>query len=1134
MDRSVTVAEQKLAEKLVILNRRGRGMLTRIFNIKKACSDAKSRPAFLGEKSLEGAIKIILKKFPNLENTRGANMQPVFQMHADIVRGLTNYYYTFIDVMDFKDHVGELLTSIDASFVNFDITLNFHLTKAYLDLIVTYATLFIMVSRVEDRKTVLSLFNHAYDIQKGHGESGFPRLGQMILDYEVPFKKLMEEFTPHAQRVGIALQSVHELYRRRNLPGDQMRQGQHLSLTSMPQNMLNPSQSEMVQCEYLSIEEMAKWILFGYMLCPSQLTAQPGALDIWKLALQDGYCVMLFRDEVMMVHKEFTTVFDGMKGKENSKRKRDIEESLNYAMTNSAAFHRDRRQYLRMAIEELNEILGDQPGLLGPKALLALLALSLGKDEIHWLLRHHCNPPPRGRKVNLDEYSDSQLPRLLHGIVGLRDLFFRYSQVIQRYFAQYLSGFDVAVLKEVIQKLSVCSEDESLIMTSFVEILSSIDVDQATTDESVDLRGVRLDWMRLQAYTSVRGVVPELKDMRDLATLMNTIVLHTNLVDSQAEILNEVSDLSLFCFYPSFFENTFVSCLENPRQRRFAIAYPMICTQFLNCCDPLCPEERHPIGDRSLSAVNSFLNAMTFKATHFIGQLCEDQLHLAKQLWAGNSVASYVVDEPVKTKKDKPRPPMRKPGEESRRKSVEDVKAIEDKLQGQKDLLISLSHTKEIMVWEHTFTPKEYLVSHLEEFFTKTVTKLANYSEATQEIARPSLLLRDVKVYMSTFYRVEESVNVDMGRIFNATLLQQTQSTDNSGGPTLTSTYTTWYIDVFLKRVTGDSGIIYSPARQAFVSRSRSNLKAENYTDVTEMRSLAELLGPYGVRYFCRKMMSQVVAQVDELKNLVLINKDALVVLKDNFNKPALCVEYIKRLRNVDDVLARTTIIGVLLCFRSLLATGLKDVLDNRASFLMKVLRDFKENNPRDEMTVTHEMIQAAGHDGNFDADLFHALRSARDKSEEDSSVWDLLLVFWATTIPTLAYKDTTEYIPALEGHFNNAHCMAKAVNAVSKAIFTITEMDSKEKMKDFLAVASCSLLRLGMDPPSKELIPKQRESTYILLDLIVQESSDLSDDVLDLCFPYALMREAYQIIYKKQRVYTGLYANVKSDQEQN
>ena len=72
----------------------------------------------------------------------------------------------------------------------------------------------------------------------------------------------------------------------------------------------------------------------------------------------------------------------------------------------SAAFHRDRRQYLRMAIEELNEILGDQPGLLGPKALIALLALSLAKGEVHWLLRHSSTPPPKGRKINLDDYND--------------------------------------------------------------------------------------------------------------------------------------------------------------------------------------------------------------------------------------------------------------------------------------------------------------------------------------------------------------------------------------------------------------------------------------------------------------------------------------------------------------------------------------------------------------------------------------------------------------------------------------------------------------------------------------------------------------------------------------------------------
>jgi len=52
----------------------------------------------------------------------------------------------------------------------------------------------------------------------------------------------------------------------------------------------------------------------------------------------------------------------------------------------------------------------------------------------------------------------------------------KYSSVLQRYFVQYLSGFDVAVLKEVVQKISVCSEDISLIMTSFIDTLSNISV----------------------------------------------------------------------------------------------------------------------------------------------------------------------------------------------------------------------------------------------------------------------------------------------------------------------------------------------------------------------------------------------------------------------------------------------------------------------------------------------------------------------------------------------------------------------------------------------------------------------------------------------------------------------------------
>lgn len=51
----------------------------------------------------------------------------------------------------------------------------------------------ILLSRIDDRKAVLGLFNAAYDLMHSGSEASFPRLGQMIVDYENPQRKLSED-----------------------------------------------------------------------------------------------------------------------------------------------------------------------------------------------------------------------------------------------------------------------------------------------------------------------------------------------------------------------------------------------------------------------------------------------------------------------------------------------------------------------------------------------------------------------------------------------------------------------------------------------------------------------------------------------------------------------------------------------------------------------------------------------------------------------------------------------------------------------------------------------------------------------------------------------------------------------------
>lgn len=61
-----------------------------------------------------------------------------------------------------------------------------------------------------------------------------------------------------------------------------------------------------------------------------------------------------------------------------------------------------------------------------------------------------------------------------------------------------------------------------------------------------DFTGFRLDWFRLQAYTSISRATLVLGDNTELARTMNTIIFHTLMVDAADEVLQETSDLSIF------------------------------------------------------------------------------------------------------------------------------------------------------------------------------------------------------------------------------------------------------------------------------------------------------------------------------------------------------------------------------------------------------------------------------------------------------------------------------------------------------------------------------------------------------------------------------------------------------------
>uniref|UniRef100_A0A7M4F648 Nck-associated protein 1 n=1 Tax=Crocodylus porosus TaxID=8502 RepID=A0A7M4F648_CROPO len=1010
-----------------------------VWKVCKACGDPKAKPSYLIDKNLESAVKFIVRKFPAVE-TRNNNQQlaQLQKEKSEILKNLALYYFTFVDVMEFK-------------------TVNFDLTKNYLDLIITYTTLMILLSRIEERKAIIGLYNYAHEMTHGASDREYPRLGQMIVDYENPLKKMMEEFVPHSK---VCVTTFHRF---------------------------------MMPCEYLSLDAMEKWIIFGFILCHGILNSDATALNLWKLALQSSSCLALFRDEVFHIHKAAEDLFVNIRG--YNKRINDIRECKEAAVS-----HAERRKFLRSALKELATVLSDQPGLLGPKviALFVFMALSFARDEIIWLLRHADNMP----KKSADDFIDKHIAELIFYMEELRAHVRKYGPVMQRYYVQYLSGFDAVVLNELVQNLSVCPEDESIIMSSFVNTMTSLSVKQVEDGEVFDFRGMRLDWFRLQAYTSVSKASLSLADHRELGKMMNTIIFHTKMVDSLVEMLVETSDLSIFCFYSRAFEKMFQQCLELPSQSRYSIAFPLLCTHFMSCTHELCPEERHHIGDRSLSLCNMFLDEMAKQARNLITDICTEQCTLSDQLLpkhCAKTISQAVNKKSKKQTGKKGEPEREKPGVESMRKNRLVVTNLDKLHTALSELCFSINYVPNMVVWEHTFTPREYLTSHLEIRFTKSIVGMTMYNQATQEIAKPSELLTSVRAYMTVLQSIENYVQIDITRVFNNVLLQQTQHLDSHGEPTITSLYTNWYLETLLRQVS-NGHIAYFPAMKAFVNLPTENeltFNAEEYSDISEMRALSELLGPYGMKFLSESLMWHISSQVAELKKLVVENVEVLTQMRTSFDKPDQMAALFKRLSSVDSVLKRMTIIGVILSFRSLAQEALRDV---RNSYIYS----------NTVAMNVYELSSAAGLPCEIDPALVVALSSQKSENispEEEYKIACLLMVFVAVSLPTLASNVMSQYSPAIEGHCNNIHCLAKAINQIAAALFTIHKGSIEDRLKEFLALASSSLLKIGQE--TDKTTTRNRESVYLLLDM---ESPFLTMDLLESCFPYVLLRNAYHL----------------------
>uniref|UniRef100_A0AC34GYP1 Nck-associated protein 1 n=1 Tax=Panagrolaimus sp. ES5 TaxID=591445 RepID=A0AC34GYP1_9BILA len=1070
-------AQHKIAERLIILNDRCVGLLTRLYNIKKSCGNINSRPKALTEKDFEQAISIVVKKFPvNDLRKHSSAFSNVDKSKADVLKNLHPYYFTFVHLLELKEHVLQQLALMDANQFTLDISLNFDATTAFFNMIINFISAMILLSRIEERKSLVGLYNAAHELEKGVSETKFPRLAQLIVDYDSPMKKLAEDFSPVHRLIRQALMSISPIYKRRNISAEEQRASAMISLASNPAELLYVAQTNTCACEYLSVDLMNRWIILCVTVCHNNLLADEHVTDLFYRALRDGVCIRLFRDENVLVFSMLQNLFETIKG--YHKRCQEIKDLYNITLQTSVSFHAHRRQFLRSALRDLCFLFKDQPGLLGPKILFIWMGLSYARDEVNWLLRHNQVWPTvianKKAKEQTDVgINDKALPELLFYMIDLQNLMLKHAGVIARYHSQYVQKCDAIAVAEMLPSLAGLSERESILIQTAVDELQNI------SSDTCDLRAVRLD-----------------------------------------------------CFYFTQFDTQLNQTLNLPIQSRYAVTFAHICNHFIHALHDFCPEEHDDIVERALSHCNAVLDRLAVRVAEVIGRMTNDELILAQKL--SPQACANCVSHAYQANGARVNVADTMPGVESYRMNREEVTDADKNYIYLVDLCNSIGYSKEIQTCDHVFAPREYLHQHIESELISTLHRYFRQNNV-EPPRKPSEMHMLLSSQISVMQTVENCLRFDLTQFLNGVYLQQTQPQDSHGKDTLASIYSRWYLEVLLRKAS-ICQLVYSEHLRSFISASDVvplQFAPEQYTDTRELRALVQIIGPYGIKLMAERLVWHVACQINELLKLVREHKTELHEARISFDKPEKMRELTAKLSFADStkdrkqgkehstsgspiesVLQRVTIIGEIIAFRNMLYDALKDVVEQRLPFLISSLNGlFHSADPLGKVQMS-EMCAAAGIQTDVDVALMSAIQAQAqtNRPNDDEEYYQetcLLFVFIAIALPKLATTKLSLYKAGVKASPNNCHVIPLAVNSMASALFYYhSRSDIQERMREFLALASSSLLQIIGTPEAEHM--EMHQSVFTLLESLVKDSPWLHFGLLESCFPFTMIRSSF------------------------
>ncbi|KAF0989613.1 hypothetical protein HZS_7031, partial [Henneguya salminicola] len=1048
------------AEVLYLLYNSSENILNSLHFLVKISSSA-NRPKFLSKKSFDFILKKICKKFPIASDFLSKeNCSEITKTSQELIQETHPYYDVLVNVYNFKEAFLQVLRKLSG------------LTpKIKIEIV---SLIFVPFSHYKPIFQFTSL--------KSSREFPFINSSKFLSEYFEPSKRFSEEFLPYQTWIEQALSGVIEEFRLSSLNGKQMQTTYCYNLSLSPKSLAIPTRSHFPDLNLRGYNTYYKWFTcFFYpfhkidcALAFPNLISNDSIESCLNLLFSKNIVCPLHRDLYIFPCKELIMAIES--NKTLSKKAKDINEYLTAANASFISFHKDRRDYFSSTLREAYLYIMDQPGILGPKLDRILMLLTLTFESIYiWFLHFNCDAYKSKKTTNdlLDLYNIIYfIPRNIFCIINqitkmmsFKGCIMKYSAVIRRYFWSFLTEYDAQALNHIktleLYYFYIChrasgtffiKDIDATYFQGFCQLTSYLKSNPFPEDyEPTDIYlSMRLDWLRMQVRSS-SGIVNCCNNM-DSCCILNNISFHTRAIDELQLMVDTCAPIRDLWFFPMIFNYLIHEGSNFPNIKRFASVGYGIYSDFNKFLEYLCPEERYILAEVLFSDVDDQLN--------FLAQVCVNSIidfwNVYKEVNKNSSISTVVniwLTRYSENKKDigsKLRlPPIDLPGTET-------VQILRDESQ---EYSLNLKNNrivkafnilqenceafclyKTIKILDHNFYPRQAVLPYLETAILKEFASLAQLGELPTEKGailcpiRPSVAFLYINTFQQVLSYVGSLLDLNLDCLFYSCLLSHTLPKELSSGPSLAVLYAEWFTEAFLELDFQNGATLYSPIRLCFISKNTSATRADEYTDTFEMRSLAKILGPCGIKTIIDVLNSYVGNQLMAVKKfLTSFNVQFFeTALKGSANLDS----FFKKDRAAEELIFVLTKIGVILTLKTLLKESLKHTL-TECSYPLHLALQYWKNNRKSKDEMVPKMFNALGYDTIFDIDFIEKLSRQVFIGDSDKSLWvDNFIFLLPFVIGYLAGRDTVEYLPQVDAFTNNSHLIINAFKTLIPQIY--------------------------------------------------------------------------------------------------